>query len=417
MSRALAPRSLASASALGLLMATSLFALAQPSSPGRGPRRPVSLCEESVPQGSVRPSMTEVFPDKGIAGYAATLEVTLEHGKGEAVMPEGFKRDALVGASRTLADLGFVVPEPDGGVGPSVETEEKGDHARSVVRIPFVPLPKQPGRNQLVLPALPITLQRSSGAVVTLCTRPHVIVVEDPTSSTNDPKVKGQPEPRSQREEWTLLKNVLAGLALGALLTALTVLVARRWLRRDKPDDYVPQKLPWVVALEELEALETSPLLDPSGPADDAAARARDHIDRVSDALRKYLGSRYGFDGLEATSDEVRAHLRRVRPFVPAQKAIAQFLEECDLVKFASVTPVREDCVAQLARAVGIVRATIPPADLATLDEAKKQAKLIDEMVAKRERRLRKQKRSAGERGAREGERRRAEPRSGGPRA
>jgi hypothetical protein len=61
-------------------------------------------------------------------------------------------------------------------------------------------------------------------------------------------------------------------------------------------------------------------------PASDAEADkiARGELfDRVSDTVRKYLGARYGFeglgfDGLETTTAEMMTLLKRVRPGVPA---------------------------------------------------------------------------------------------------
>ena len=39
--------------------------------------------------------------------------------------------------------------------------------------------------------------------------------------------------------------------------------------------------------------------------------RFADFFDRVNDAVREYLGARFGFDGLESTTDETLAALRR----------------------------------------------------------------------------------------------------------
>ena len=49
----------------------------------------VNGCTEIVPQGSVRPDVTDTLPTRGRSGYAATLVVTVKHGKGESVLPSG----------------------------------------------------------------------------------------------------------------------------------------------------------------------------------------------------------------------------------------------------------------------------------------------------------------------------------------
>jgi DNA-binding response OmpR family regulator len=52
------------------------------------------------------------------------------------------------------------------------------------------------------------------------------ILVEDPIANELDPKVKPNPEPRPQREEWVLAKQVAAGLLIAAV-TALIKLLAK----------------------------------------------------------------------------------------------------------------------------------------------------------------------------------------------
>src|SRR6185369_6500871 len=89
--------------------------------------------------------------------------------------------------------------------------------------------------------------------------------------------------------------------------------------------------------------------------------RFAEHYDRTSDAVRKYLGGRYGFDGLETTTREMTSMLKRIQPPVVELDTILAFLQECDLVKFARFTPSDEDCTRILDQAEHIVRVTIPP--------------------------------------------------------
>ena len=80
----------------------------------------------------------------------------------------------------------------------------------------------------------------------------------------------------------------------------------------------------------------------------------------MNDAVREYLGARFGFDGLESTTDETLTSLRRVPRFDLPIPEIAAFLQECDLVKFADVTPTLEECERALAHAERMVRVTTP---------------------------------------------------------
>src|SRR5690606_27757528 len=82
--------------------------------------------------------------------------------------------------------------------------------------------------------------------------------------------------------------------------------------------------------------------------------------ERVADVIRKYLGARYGFDGLECTSRETLRMLRAITPPVTALPLIKAFLQQADLVKFARLTPTAEQCVEVLEEARLIVQRTLP---------------------------------------------------------
>jgi len=342
-------------SALLCAMAVALPAAAQ-DPPDAGPPQQVwASCVERVPEGASRPKVTEAFPERGTSGWAAPLEITVVHGKGETVMPGGFQASRGSDAYKALEDAGFVLPDPDGGAGPLAVTETNEAASTTKVTLSFVPLPKNPGRTVMMLPPVPITVARASGELVTICTAPHPILVEDPIVNELDPKVRPNPDGRPQREEWVLAKQVAIGALIGGILTAIAAWLFVRWSRRPKPVPYVPPKLPWVEALEELEAIRKSNLI--------AEGKTDEYFDRVSDCVRKYLGARYGFDGLESTTYEMEKTLARVRPAVRGLDTISRFLEECDLVKFARVVPTENDCLASLERGVTIVRNTTPPAN------------------------------------------------------
>jgi hypothetical protein len=309
-------------------------------------------CVEKIPPGAVRPSMHEDFPLRGLSGYAQSLVVTVTHGSGETVFPGGIKLGSDEAAAKALKEVGFVIPNPDGGAAFAIEIKPSDVSSVTTVTLPFVPLPKDGGRNEMVLPPMPITVARASGEVLTLCTARHSILIEDPITSVLDPKVKPNPEPRSQREDWELARQLTLGLAVGLALGVAGAFFYRWWLRRPRVVVLPPPRLPWLTALDELDAIRRSSLI--------AEDRTAEYFDRVSNCVRKYLGARYGFDGLESTTDEMRAVLKRVRPPVPGLKRIGAFLDDCDLVKFARATPDGAACLDALARGEEIVRTTIP---------------------------------------------------------
>jgi hypothetical protein len=89
--------------------------------------------------------------------------------------------------------------------------------------------------------------------------------------------------------------------------------------------------------------------------------RFAEHFDRVSDIVRRYLGDRYGFDGLESTTREMLGELRRATPRIVVLDEIERFLRQADLVKFARLTPSEPECATALADAGLIVERTVPP--------------------------------------------------------
>ncbi|HEX9295415.1 MAG TPA: hypothetical protein VF881_06255 [Polyangiaceae bacterium] len=322
--------------------------------PGAPEERAWVSCAEHIPPGVTRPVLKEHFPSRGTSGYASALEVTIEHGKGESVLPQGFQVQSTSVAARALGEAGFVIPEVDGGAGPTLLTTPGANGATTKVTIPILLLPKNPGRNRMTLPPVPIAVARASGELLTLCTEPHDVLVEDPTASTPDAKPHPNPPPRQQVEEWTLAKQLTIGALIGAVLAALAAWLFVLWRRRPRPvPPPPPPRPPWEVAFEELFAIRYAGL--------SKEERFAEHYDRVSDAVRKYLGARYGFDGLETTTREMASILRRVEPPVVELSSILSFLDECDLVKFARFTPSEEDCTRILDRGEHIVRATIPP--------------------------------------------------------
>ena len=109
--------------------------------------------------------------------------------------------------------------------------------------------------------------------------------------------------------DYTLL--YVAGALLGLAIFALIIWLLARFLqnRQKAAAPPPPPEPPWVIARAALRGLERE-----RTQLQDADA-IEDWIDRLSDVVRTYLGGRYGFDGIESTSDEVLEHLRKLRRF------------------------------------------------------------------------------------------------------
>ena len=332
---------------------------AAPSASAAAPTLPESVngCVESFPSGATRPVLVDHFPARGVSGYAVVLNVTIEHGKGESVLPQGLDLQAQSEAARQLKAAGFVIPDQAGGGMAHLTTApadpKHPDRVKTTLDFPVLALPPKGGRHTLVLPPLPVALARANGELATACTHPHVIAIEDPTASTPDPMPHPNPAPRPQREEWTAMRKALTYGAIGLAVGVLLAYLIRRWRMRPKPvAPPPPPRPPWDVALERLDEVRHAGLLE--------VTRFQEYFDRVNDAVREYLGARYGFDGLESTTDEILSALKRASIEQLALPPVLGFCEECDLVKFANMTPSLESCERALDAAERIVRSTMP---------------------------------------------------------
>ena len=336
-------------------------ASAPPAASSAGPvvdSRTQESCVERIPAGKSRPQFTEKIAARALSGHALTLEIVVEHGKGETVLPTGFHLLTDSPEAKALEREGFAFPDPDGAAGPKLERTEQGERATTKVRLSMVPLPPKPGRHTLILPPLPIAVSRASGELVTVCTAPHTVTVEDPIANTPNPAPRGNPAARRQLEIWTAAKHVAVAALIALVIGALAALLISRWLRRPKKvAPPPPPRPPWDVALEALHDVRHAGLI--------REGRFAEVFDRVSDVLRRYLGDRYGYDGLESTTREALVSLRIVTPTIEDLGGIETFMRDADLVKFARLTPSEGECLDLLARAEAIVTRTIVLAPLA----------------------------------------------------
>jgi hypothetical protein len=321
-----------------------------------GPEK-INGCVDTFPPGAMHPLITDTIDPRGRSGYASTLVVKVEHGKGERVLPTGLDLQTGSDAAKELAAAGWVIPVQDGSGGARITTgpldAAHPDRSLTTIELPLVALPKEAGRHVLILPPLPIAVSRAGGQVANGCTHEHRITIDDPTAETNDPEPHPNPPPRPQREEWTALKRGVIIGGLGSLCGAIAMLLFRRWQRRPKPaPPPPPPRPPWEVALERLDEVRHAGLLE--------TKRHAEYFDRVNDALRWYLGARYGFDGLESTTDEMIVQLKRSALVGVALDEVSRLLRDCDLVKFANLEPTPEECTKVIEESERIIRTTTP---------------------------------------------------------
>jgi hypothetical protein len=327
---------------------------AAPSPSGSAASAPASdACVEHVPDGKARPKLMEQVPARGVSGHALVVELVLSHGKGETVLPMGVTVLSDSPEVKALEREKFVLPDLNGIAGPKLKRVEHGETAETTVLLSVVPLPPKPGRQELRLPSLPISLSRASGEVITLCTQSHSVIIEDPIANSPNPQPRRNPPGRRQLEIWQLAKQVVSIGSVALALGAVAALLFDWWRKRPKKlPPPPPPRPPWEIAMEELYDIRHAGLT--------REGRFSEHFDRVSDTIRRYLGDRYGFDGPESTTREAIGYLREVTPYIGEIGMIETFLRDADLVKFARLTPSEAECMDLLARAESIVTHTVP---------------------------------------------------------
>ncbi len=138
-------------------------------------------------------------------------------------------------------------------------------------------------------------------------------------------------------------------IVIGVLIVGIGGgMLVKRWLdgREVVEVEWVDPRPAHVIALEALEKLAAEALPE--------KGEAKAYYFRISEIVRAYLERRYGFGALEMTDDEIREIMRSQDMEREARSGVAEFLTECEMVKFAGFSPSREavDSIMRMARGV-----------------------------------------------------------------
>lgn len=144
---------------------------------------------------------------------------------------------------------------------------------------------------------------------------------------------------------WVWLGWLLAFLAVAAMW----YWAWRYWQRRKEQVPAPPAVPPHVRARQRLR--EALLLIE----------QPREFCIAVSDAVRWYLEERFAFHAPERTTEEFLHELQATHLLAPDQKAsLADFLQRCDLVKFAKYEPGEPELRELHASALRLVEETAP---------------------------------------------------------
>jgi hypothetical protein len=137
---------------------------------------------------------------------------------------------------------------------------------------------------------------------------------------------------------------VLTALAIALFVLAVAAwLFMRWWKKRPKPAPPTPR----AVAMRELDSLRAR--IESMEPYRFSIA--------VSDVLRGFIAAQYALRATKQTSPEFLASIADARRFTDDDRALlAEFLERCDLIKFAHVDATSADSSELLRSAIAFVQ-------------------------------------------------------------
>jgi hypothetical protein len=144
--------------------------------------------------------------------------------------------------------------------------------------------------------------------------------------------------------DYSLIPPWLVFVIAFVVLSLLGLVV---WLMAKRRKPPAPPKVPREVALEELERI---------GHEIERMSPYQFSI-RVSDILRKYVTQQYGLPATRQTSIEFLTALAKASPFSADDKSLLEdFLNRCDLIKFARYEATISDSELLLQEAIRFVK-------------------------------------------------------------
>ncbi|MFO7567544.1 MAG: hypothetical protein R6X02_33175 [Enhygromyxa sp.] len=313
-------------------------AIASAPGPSRAEQAPISVT-------------TRLSPDPSHVGDLLTLEVIVAYPSDHAInLPSGLD----------FAPLELVSSEP----GP-VESTGSGLRQRFTITLQYFEV------GEAAVPSFPITWIDPDNQVHTYSVEPHPFVVESLLANEAEPEPQG-PDPMFSLEYANVrLAEIIVAVIGGLLLATCLAVVFIMLRRRDKPV-YVPPPIPpHERALADLDVLagEREGLV--------SAGAYQDYYLRLTEIAKRYLGARFGFEALDRTTEEIQDLLTRkqvqVEPLDP--KAVISFLQDCDLVKFARLSPPEEETREALLLVREMVERTRPITPIAREGAASEASK------------------------------------------
>ncbi len=208
----------------------------------------------------------------------------------------------------------------------------------------------EPG--DLTIPEVAVTYLGAGGTPRTVRTAPVPVKIRSLIANEPEPQLKENAAPVVVMEENRIPMYVTAGLGAAALGAFLALVIRRRMRNRLNLRPELPARPAHEIALLRLDRLGAGGF----GEGTDF----RSFYFELSETIRAYLGGRYGFDGLESTTEELLSELRRHLKREVLLVEVDGWLSSTDLVKFAKISPTVMEARGALEAAFRIVESTRP---------------------------------------------------------
>ncbi|MEM9456686.1 MAG: hypothetical protein AAGF11_21090 [Myxococcota bacterium] len=229
------------------------------------------------------------------------------------------------------------------------EPEPTGDGLRKTFRIELQHF--EVGTAQI--PSFPLTYVDAEGGIHTVQLPARSFTVESLLVNEDDPQRRGEDPPISREYPDTLAETVIWSV-LGTLLLALAGWLAfRRLWGRERPVVLPPPIPPHEVAFEALDELERGELLE--------QGEVQRYYVELTEIAKGYIQGRFGVLALDRTTDEIRhSLLRDAHRLAPlSADEVVEFLQQCDLVKFARWKPPKDESHEALGHVRQMVRSSM----------------------------------------------------------
>jgi hypothetical protein len=213
---------------------------------------------------------------------------------------------------------------------------------------------KAPGAVAALLASILCAASGASGTAAAASAAPTASAVDAarPADSTEDIRDIRGPQP--VLPAWLLPALVASGAVLAVGLYGV-------W-RRGRARRGARAPLPFEVALQRLEGVRA--LMQPQ--------RAREFSIAVSDIVRSYIERGFDLTATHRTTEEFLRDLLELpdSPLARYRALLAEFLEQCDLVKFGDMSLTLQNMESLHHSACDFVRATATPEESAQIDTA-----------------------------------------------